>query len=239
MVKKEPLLSHDRNLLLGQVFSAITIAILIVECLLMYFYNYNSPGIQLAVFGVNFLSAVFYIFVMFILRYYVLNFNMDKLRIILMTLIIFLIIQLAFSKASLPFTIYIYRLSYEPEYWMGIMESIQAAIHLVILLTYFIGGIILLFNKTDFVGGLRWMGALFVLKVISSVTALWGRNMMTDKYIATQNEGAVGQTAGDMISHLYILSNILPYIPPVLILLIFIFILEKAKQHTISWQDPL
>jgi len=239
MLRKEPQLTHDRNLLLGQLFCAITIGIILIECLLTLFLSRENPAIQLSVFSINFLSSLFYIFVFFILRYYLLNFRMDKIRIALMTTIVLLIIQFLFSKGSTVLSVFIYR-HFDSETLMMLTANTKSIIHFIILLAYFVTGVMLIANKSDFVGGLRIVGAAFILKVLCSVAGAFGRNVLIDRYISMQHtEAPDGMIVGNMIEYIFNISNILAFIPDIIILVILIFLFTRAKQHTIQWQDPM
>ncbi len=246
MIKKEPLLTHDRNLYIGQIFAVVTIVFIIIESVFTYFSATDSIAMKLGAFAINFLTIIFYLFTLFILRYYMLNFGMHKLRIATMTLIVLLIIQFIYTKLVMVSNIFIGHISIHAlTEWITVNNYIQAVLVGIILITYVVAGVMLIGNRTDFVGGLRILGVIFILTVISVVAATWGRNYMIDQYLANQEtgEGLLGlldtMSNQHIIQHILNVGSIAENIPIILIELTLIYILAKAKKHTITWQDPL
>lgn len=243
-IQKEPLLTHDRNLLIGKIFAVTAIILIIIESIFTYFSIPMNIGMQLGSFAINFISVILLIFILFILRYYLLNFGMDKTRIAVMTLIILLIIEFAYSKLSTVMLFFIGRMYGVESY--ATSAIIHSVFVIITLAAYLVVGIMLIVNRNDFVGGLRILGATFVLKVAAFGAFTFLRIRTTDEYVANQESGGKGLMGlidslpgPEVIQYIFNMFNILGNIPNILILLAFIYVLARAKKHTLCWQDPI
>lgn len=241
-IKKEPLLTHDRNLLIGKIFAAGAIISLILESVCAYFSTGTSIGMEIGAFVLNFASTIFFIFVLFILRYYLLNFKMHKTRIALMTFIILLIIEFFYGKLSTVLLIIVGHIMHNYLIWFEVSSVIQSILAIMTQATLLVTGIMLIAGHGDFVGGLRVLGVAFVLKAITFVAATFVRNHLIDEYITNQElPGSLPDMMSpqDAIQQIMNYTNAFDNILTVIILLIFICILVRARRHTLCWQDPL
>lgn len=244
-IKKEPLLTHDRNLLIGKIFAAGAIVSLILEFVIFFFLTQSNAAVQLLSWVINFISAILFIFVLFILRYYLLNFKMHRTRIALMTLIILSIIEFFYGKLSTVLMIFIGHFVHDYTYWFEVSGAIQSILTMASHTALLITGIMLIAGRGDFVGGLRALGVSFVLKAMAFVASIFVRNYMVDEYIANQEskEGLLGlmdmMSTHNGIEYIFSLIYSFGNIFTIIILFIFIWIMARAKKHTLYWQDPL